>query len=126
VAPPQSRRREPPKRGEVYLADLDPTVGKEQHGKRPFLVLSIGGMNGAPAELVIGLPLTTADWSSNLHVRIGPDQSGLPRVSYAMPEMIRSVSILRFGRRMGRVPLETVETAAARSGYLTGLGKVRV
>lgn len=122
---PQSQRRESPKRGEVYLADLGPPIGQEQHGRRPFLVLSISRMNRAPAELVIGLPLTTTDWNSNLHVRIEPGPSGLPRVSYAMPEMIRSVSILRFGRRMGRVPLETVEVAAAHTGFLTGLGKIR-
>lgn len=125
MASSQSQRREPPKRGEVYFADLDPTVGHEQHGRRPFLVLSIGAMNGAEAELVIGLPITTTDWSSNVHVRIEPGPSGLPRVSYAMPEMIRSISILRFGHRMGRVPLETVEAAAANAGFLAGLGKIR-
>ncbi len=116
---------EPPRRGEVFLADLEPVVGSEQNGRRPFLVLSLRQMNSAPANLVIGLPLTTTDRSSKLHVRIDPAESGLSRVSYAMPEMVRSISTLRFRKQVGRVPIETVETASARAGLLLGLGRTR-
>jgi mRNA-degrading endonuclease toxin of MazEF toxin-antitoxin module len=52
-------------------------------------------------------------------------ESGPPRVSYVMPETVRSISTRRFRRRMGRVPLETVETAAAHAGFLVGLGQTR-
>jgi mRNA interferase MazF len=117
---------DPPKRGEIYRADLDPVVGHEQGGRRPLLVLSISGMNRAPVDLVLGIPLTTTFHASKLHVRIEPDsESGLTRVSYAMPEMARSVSTERFGRRLGRVPIETVETAAAHTGLLLGLGRTK-
>jgi mRNA interferase MazF len=115
----------PPCRGEVFLADLEPVVGSEQRGRRPFLVLSIRQMNSAAADLVIGLPLTTTDRSSRLHVRIDPAESGLSRVSYAMPEMVRSISTLRFRQQVGRVPIEAVETASARVGLLLGLGRTR-
>lgn len=114
-----------PRRGDVFLADLDPIVGTEQSGRRPFLVLSIKQMNKAPAGLAIGIPMTTSDRSSKLHVRIEPAASGLSRVSYAMPEMVRSVSILRFRGRVGRIPAEIVETASARTGFLLGLGRTR-
>jgi mRNA interferase MazF len=30
-------------RGEIYFVDLNPVKGREQSGKRPALVLSIGG-----------------------------------------------------------------------------------
>lgn len=115
----------PPRRGDVFLADLDPVVGSEQSGRRPFLVLSIRQMNGAPAGLAIGLPLTTTDRSSRLHVRIEPAESGLSRVSYAMPEMVRSLSTLRFRGQVGRIPHEIVETASARTGFLVGLGPIK-
>jgi mRNA interferase MazF len=75
--------------------------------------------------MVVGLPVTTTDRNNRLHIRIEPTVSGLPRVSYAMPEMVRSVSTLRFRRRLGRAPLETVETAAAHTGFLAGLGQTR-
>lgn len=114
-----------PRRGDIFLADLDPTVGREQRGCRPFLVLSIGQMNRAPAALAIGLPMTTTDRSSKLHMRIDPTVSGLPRVTYAMPEMVRSVSTIRFLHQVGRVPLGLVETASTRTSFLIGLGQIR-
>jgi mRNA interferase MazF len=114
-----------PRRGDVFLAHLDPIVGSEQSGRRPFLILSIHQMNRAPASLAIGLPLTTTDRSSALHVRIEPTGNGLSRVSYAMPEMARSVSTQRFRNHIGRVPIEVVETASTRTGFLIGLGRIR-
>lgn len=114
-----------PERGGLYMGDLDPTVGHEQSGRRPVLVLSINPMNRAPAGLVVGVPLTTTDWSNKLHVRIDPAQSGLPRISYAMPEMVRHLSTLRLGRRLGRVSTETVDTVAQHAGILIGLGRTR-
>ena len=53
---------EPPRRGEIFLADLDPIVGREQNGRRPFMVLSLRDMNKAPAGLVIGVPLIMLVW----------------------------------------------------------------
>lgn len=114
-----------PRRGDVFLADLDPIVGSEQSGRRPFLVLSIRHVNKAPAGLAIGLPMTTTDRSSKLHVCIEPTESGLSRVSYAMPEMVRSVSTLRFRKQVGRIPTGIVEAASARTGFLLGLGRIR-
>jgi mRNA interferase MazF len=116
---------EAPRRGEIFLADLDPIVGREQKGRRPFLVLSLHDMNKAPADLVIGVPLTTTERPSNLHVRIEPGESGLPRVSYAMPEMIRSISAERFRRRFGRADRAAFELTAARAGILVGLGTTK-
>lgn len=120
-----TRHREPPKRGELYVVDLEPIVGHEQAGRRPFLVLSILEMNRADMALTIGLPMTTTPTGSALHVRIEPAESGLDRVSYAMPEMIRSVSIERFGTRLGRAPIEKVESAANLAGFLIGLGQAK-
>ena len=116
----------PPKRGELYRADLDPIVGHEQGGSRPFLILSVSSMNQAPFEMAIGVPLTTTYHGSKLHVRIDPGSSGLSRVSYAMPEMVRSVSTKRFGDRLGRVPTGTLETAAIHAGVLLGLGRTKI
>lgn len=88
-------------------------------------MISINAMNRAPAEMAIAVPLTTTEWPSPLHVRIEPSESGLPRVSYAMPEMARSLSTLRLAQRVGRVGVETVNAAARNAGVLIGLGKSR-
>ncbi len=114
-----------PARGELYIADLDPHVGHEQGGRQPFLVLSIPQMNRAQLGLAIGLPVTTTLHGTKLHVRIEPGDTGLSRVSYAMPEMARSISTERFGRLLGRVPTETAETAAGHTAFLLGLGRTK-
>lgn len=115
----------PPQRGDIYIADLDPFVGHEQGGRRPFLVLSIPPMNRAPLKLAIGLPVTTTPRSDKLHVRLEPGATGLSRVSYAMPEMVRSISSERFRRCIGQAPIATVDRAAAHTGFLLGLGRTK-
>ena len=114
-----------PERGEIYVGRLGAGVGGEQRGTRPMLVVSIDQMNRAPAELVIALPLTTTYRGNYLHVRIEPEESGLPKISYAMPEMARHVSTKRLGRRLGRADVDKVEVAARNVGVLIGLGRTK-
>lgn len=109
----------------MYAADFDPVVGREQGGRRPVLVISINPMNRSAAELVIAAPLTTTDWNNSMHVRIGPSQGGLGRVSYAMPEMVRSISTKRLQRRIGYASAATADAVAKRAGLLIGLGRSR-
>jgi mRNA-degrading endonuclease toxin of MazEF toxin-antitoxin module len=105
------------------MLDGGPAVGSEQAGRRPYLVASIGAMNEAPAELAVVMPLTTTPWPNALHVRLDPAECELPRVSYVMPEMVKSLSLRRFGPRVGAAPLEVVDRAARNCGLLIGLGR---
>jgi mRNA interferase MazF len=114
-----------PRRGELFYANPDPVVGHEQAGYRPFLVLSVEEVSQTGWEIAIGVPVTTTDWDNPVHVRIEPAESGLPRVSYAMPEMLRSISIRRFRSRAGQVPIEVADLTARRVGVLLGLGQTR-
>jgi mRNA interferase MazF len=43
------------RRGEIWLADLRPTRGREQIGRRPVLVLSIDFFHSGPADLIVVL-----------------------------------------------------------------------
>ncbi len=112
------------KRGDVYIGDPEPVVGHEQGG-RPFLVVSIEQMNRSPANMAIAVPLTTTDRRNKLHVRVEPPEGGLEKVSFAMPEMVRSISSLRLRRRLGGASMDTVESVANRIGLLVGLGRSR-
>jgi mRNA interferase MazF len=118
-------RRLKVKRGEVYIGDPDPVVGHEQGGRRPVLVISTSAMNQTAATLAIAVPLTTTNRGNELHVRVEPPQGGLKRVSFAMPEMVRSMSLDRLGRRIGFVSPDTVEAVSERVGILIGLGRSR-
>jgi mRNA interferase MazF len=107
------------------MVDLDPVVGHEQGGRRPFLLVSINPMNRSASRMTIGVPLTTTDRGNELHVRLDPPEGGLTRVSYAMPEMTRSISMDRLRRRLGFASPDNVEVVAKRVGILVGLGRTR-
>jgi mRNA interferase MazF len=107
------------------MVDLDPVVGHEQGGRRPFLLVSIDPMNRSAAQMAIGIPLTTTDRSNELHVRLDPPEGGLTRISFAMPEMARSISLRRLRRKLGHASPDTVEAIAKRVGLLIGLGRSR-
>lgn len=46
------------RRGDIYIASLDPTEGHEQQGTRPVLIVSSDGFNQI-TKLPVVLPITT-------------------------------------------------------------------
>jgi len=97
-----------PSRGEVWLADLDPTRDREQAGRRPILVVSDDLFNGGPADLVIALPVTSTLRGIPSHVRLAPPEGGLPNESAVLCEAIRSLSKGRLIARWGAVSAGTM------------------
>ena len=95
--------RKPPRRGEVWLVTLAPTVGHEQTGRRPAIVISEDVFNSGPAELVVVLPITSTLRPIPSQVRLSPPDGGLNRESAVLCEAIRSVSRSRLVRRLGPV-----------------------
>jgi mRNA interferase MazF len=98
-----------PARGEVWLADLNPTRGREQAGRRPVLVVSEDLFNQGPADLVIVLPITSTLRPIPSHLRISPPEGGLRVQSAVLCEAIRSISGDRLVSRWGRVSPGTME-----------------
>ncbi len=49
----------PVRRGEVYFIELSPTVGREQSGRRPVVIVSNDGLNAKPLVYLV-VPGTTA------------------------------------------------------------------
>ena len=101
-----------PLRGEVWLADLNPTRGREQAGRRPVLVISHDVFNRGPADLVVVLPITSRLREIRSHLRIDPPKGGLKIPSAIMCEAIRSVSKRRLTKRFGSVSPDTMDSAA--------------
>ncbi len=97
----QTRSHIFPNRVEVWLAAFDPTVGHEQGGVRPALVVSGDTFNHSPAYLVMVAPITTMDRRVPAHVEIKPPEGGLAKTSFIMTDQLRTVSRLRLGRRLG-------------------------
>ena len=108
-------------RGEVWLLDLSPTIGREQSGKRPALVVSENLFNNGPADLVIVIPITSQDKNIRSHIRIKKGEAGLTLDSFAKCEDIRSVSKQRFTRRFGSVEDPTMRSVVETLRFLMRL-----
>jgi mRNA interferase MazF len=103
-----------PSRGEIWNADLDPTRGREQAGRRPVLIVSTDRFNEGPAELAVIVPITSKDKRIPWHVALHPGTgTGLRVQSFAMVEAIRCISRERLAKRLGVATnpnMEEVET----------------
>ena len=95
-----------PQTGEIWIAQLDPTVGHEQSGRRPVVVVSSHDFHALPISMVIVVPLTGHDRGIVTQPRITSPASGLSRASFARPEDLRSIDVARLQRRLGRVSAE--------------------
>ena len=98
-----------PRRGELWLADFDPVVGREQGGVRPALILSTDTFNAGRNELVAAMPLTTQLRGWPLHVPISPPEGGLHRPSVIMCEQMRFLSRARLDHWLGKVKPATLQ-----------------
>lgn len=110
-----------PNRGEVWLADLNPTRGHEQAGQRPVLVVSVDPFNHGPAGLVIVVPLTSKDRGIPTHVPLRPPEGGLAVPSVLLCDAVRSISRERLTKKLGAVSPDTVAEVDMRLRLLMGL-----
>jgi mRNA interferase MazF len=108
-------------RGEIWLVSLDPTQGREQAGTRPFLVISVDLFNHGAAELVVGVPVTSKAKGIPLHVEIVPPEGGLALTGFAKCEDIRSISVSRMKKRLGKVSPQMIEKIEDKLKVLLGL-----
>jgi mRNA interferase MazF len=97
-----------PRRGEVWFADLSPTIGHEQAGRRPIIIVSVDGFNVGPAQLVIALPLTSNVRPGANRVQLQPPEGGLKVASAILCDQIRVLSQSRMLRRWGTVAPATL------------------
>jgi mRNA interferase MazF len=92
-----------PKRGEIWLVNLDPTVGAEIQKTRPAVVISSDYIGKLPLKLIV--PIT--DWKESFisdlwHIRLDPtNQNGLTKTSAIDALQARSLDIRRFVRKLG-------------------------
>src|SRR5437667_11723627 len=92
-------------RGTVILLALDPTIGHEQRGVRPCVVVSdpdVIADQRFPLTAIV--PLTGTPGQGALYPAIEPGHSGIVKRSYALVDHLRSVDKRRIRRVFGVVP----------------------
>lgn len=83
------------KRGEIYYAELDPTIGAETQKKRPVIIVS-NNANNQMSETITIVPITSNVKKTYLfEVYLDMQDSGLPKNSKAQCQQIRTISKLR-------------------------------
>lgn len=100
-----------PRRGEIYLTALDPTIGREIKKTRPALVIQ-NDISNRLSDLTIVAPITsTVRFPLNpVHVLLPADEeSGLVVTSVALLNQIRTVDRIRLTKRLGKVNDEIME-----------------
>lgn len=101
------------RRGEIRLVDLDPALDGEANKSRPAVIVSNDSANATAARLGRGV-ITVVPITSNtkrvypFQVALGSKETGLKTNSKAQAEQIRSVSVQRIGRRLGRLQAPTM------------------
>ena len=108
--------------GEVWFCDLNPIRGHEQAGSRPAVVISVDQLGAGASELAIVVPLTRTNRPSPLYVPLDPPEGGLRDRSYAMPEMVRSISRERLSERWGTISAAKLHEITHRVHLLTRSG----
>lgn len=90
--------------GDIVWVKPDATVGREQSGRRPAVVVAGADYLATVEALAIVVPITSVDRNWPNHVPI----EGLPRRSWAMTEQVRTISRERLIERVGRADPATL------------------
>ena len=92
-------------RGEVVWAELDPTQGHEQSGRRPVVVLSHDVFNERSGT-VIACALTSQAPRAGFPLTLALTGAKLPKRSWVKISQIRTLSVKRLGKKLGSVSAE--------------------
>lgn len=93
------------KQSEIWLINLDPTVGAEIKKTRPAVIVNDDALGKLPLKIIV--PLT--DWkdyytSAIWMVKIEPDKNNkLSKISSADCFQVRSLSQERFVKKVGQI-----------------------
>jgi len=90
-------------RGDVVWVSLDPTVGHEQAGHRPYLVMSDSRLHDS-RQIIIALPMTSQPHPIPTHYEIAPG-------SFVLCEQPKSFST----RRVTKVEAKGYDVAPVRA-----------
>jgi mRNA interferase MazF len=106
------------KPGAIVWSDLSPTLGSEQTGRRPVLVISEESYNAVSTRALV-CPISTrrSDWPFNVAL-----PAGLATQGDVLVDQVRALDQkARLFRHIEDVPPEVLEQVRARLSLLLGL-----
>lgn len=94
-------------RGQIRWADLNPVKGHEQGGLRPVLILSHDVFNGRSGT-AIAVALTSQPQRAGFPLTLELGSGKLPKKSWVKISQIRTLSVDRIGKSLGRIDPEEI------------------
>lgn len=97
------------RRGEIYLANLNPVIGSEQGGTRPVLVIQNDvGNKYSPTTIVAAITSRIRKAKLPTHVEISGARYHLDKDSVILLEQIRTIDKLRLKERVAQLDAESM------------------
>ena len=110
------------KRGEIYLVDLGPDVGREIGGVRPVVIVSNDAVNAIPLLVGVVPVVNLSDPIAVLGVLVTAAESGFPTDISVLATQPRSLDPSRFPEHpSGAVPPVLMEKINFALGVFLGL-----
>lgn len=106
-------------RGDVLWAELNPTVGSEQSGSRPVVVLSHDIFN-ANSGTIIAVAVTSQPPRARFPLTLEISSAKLPKKSWVKISQIRTLSVERLGKRIARISSEELDRIVEGLGEIVG------
>ncbi|MGD0903206.1 MAG: type II toxin-antitoxin system PemK/MazF family toxin [Terracidiphilus sp.] len=104
-------------RGDIYLVSLDPSLGHEQRGQRPVLVISPTAFNQA-TKLPVVLPITSGGEFAR-RIGFAVPLSGIRTTGVVRCDQPRVLDIeARRGRKVDSLPAEILDEVLAKVATL--------
>ena len=95
-------------RGDIRWADLNPVRRRKQAGLRPVLVISHDIFNERSGT-VIAVALTSQPQKAGFPLTIEVENANLPKRSWVKISQIRTLSVERIGKLIGKAAPEEIE-----------------
>lgn len=95
-------------RGDILWAELNPVVGHEQAGQRPVVVLSHDVFNDRSGT-VIAVAISSQEPRAGYPLALEITTAKLPKRSWVKISQVRTLSVERLGRKLGRIAPEELE-----------------
>lgn len=110
------------RRGEIWVADLNPTRGSEQAGSRPVLIFQNNLINKYTTT-VLAIPLTTNLRRASLPscVQISKGEGGLASDSVVLGHQLRVLDKARLMRKLVTVTAKTITAVESCVKFTMGM-----
>ena len=104
-------------RGDVRLADLNPTKENEQAGVRPVLILSHDVFNERSGTVIV-MAITSQPQRAGFPLTFELESDKLPKKSWVKISQVRTLSVQRIGKKITNLPPEILDH------LIDGLGEI--